>query len=203
VRSGARRPAGVPVAVGVLAVVAAGLLAGCASTPPLSEPVLRPGGEHVMLYESAEIRLAVAYRYAAGNLGEEWLLLEMGAMGADHQTPVLSRNNMYVIAPSGRRIPMATQREYLEGFASETVKLRRADIVRNPLTYFPMRARPCLLRFFTDNRRWYTVYDRVTLTDRQACRGRLFFHVPGGVQKGRWVLVIELEEETVRVPFLI
>jgi hypothetical protein len=187
----------------VLAVVVAALLAGCASTPPLTEPVLRPGGEHVMLYESAEIRLAVAFMFAAGNPGEEWLLLEVGAMGADHRTPVLSRDNIYVIAPSGRRLPMATQREYLRGFATETIKLRRADIVRNPLTYFPMRARPCLLRFFTDNRMRYTVYDRVTLTDRQACRGRLFFQVPGGVQKGRWVLVIELEEATVRVPFLI
>jgi len=187
----------------VLLTAGLGILIGCASAPPLAEPVLRPGGEHVMLYESAEIRLAVGYLFAASNLGERWLLLELGAMAADHQTPVLRRDNLYVITPSGRRIPMASQREYLLGFASETVKLRRADIVRNPLTYFPLRARPCLLRFFTDNRMRGTVYDRITLTDRQACRGRLFFQVPGGVTKGRWVLAVELEEETARVPFLL
>lgn len=204
-RKGEREPvsAGLVRTLGFWLVVALVASLGCSSKPPLASPVLEPGGETVMLYRSNEIRLALGYGYAAANVGDSWLLLELGAMAADYRAPVVRRDNVYIITPSGRRIPMASQREYLQGFASESMKLRRADILRNPLTYFPMRARPCALRFFTDTRRRGTVYDQVTLNDRQACRGRLFFEVPGGVQSGRWILAIELEEETVRVPFRI
>jgi len=33
------------------------------------------------------------------------------------------------------------------------------------------------------------------------CWGPLVFQVPGGVQPGRWRLVIELEESTADIPF--
>jgi hypothetical protein len=35
----------------------------------------------------------------------------------------------------------------------------------------------------------------------RVCYGPLVFHVPGGVQPGRWVLEIDLEESDVRIPF--
>jgi hypothetical protein len=46
-------------------------------------------------------------------------------------------------------------------------------------------------------------FDRLSLNDRRACQGRFFFKIPGGVQPGKWVLGMDLEETKVRIPFTI
>ena len=35
------------------------------------------------------------------------------------------------------------------------------------------------------------------------CYGPLVFQVLGGVQPGRWVVMVDLEEENIRIPFLL
>jgi len=44
-------------------------------------------------------------------------------------------------------------------------------------------------------------YDEVPVSTFQLCSGPLVFKVSGGVQPGRWRLVIELEESRVDIPF--
>ena len=44
-------------------------------------------------------------------------------------------------------------------------------------------------------------FDQVTVNDRRACQGKLFFYIPGGVQPGRYVLGIDLQEDEIRIPF--
>jgi len=43
--------------------------------------------------------------------------------------------------------------------------------------------------------------DEVPVNTFQLCSGPLVFRVPGGVQPGRWHLVIELKKNRVDVPF--
>ncbi len=45
--------------------------------------------------------------------------------------------------------------------------------------------------------------DVLTFSSVEVCDGILFFHVPGGVQPGRWVLEIKLEESIVEIPFVL
>jgi hypothetical protein len=45
------------------------------------------------------------------------------------------------------------------------------------------------------------VFDQVSVNYQRVCQGRLFFKVPGGVQPGRYVLGVDLEETAVRIPF--
>jgi hypothetical protein len=45
------------------------------------------------------------------------------------------------------------------------------------------------------------VFNEVTLNDRRACYGRLFFNVSGGIQPGRWVFGVDLPESEIRIPF--
>lgn len=45
--------------------------------------------------------------------------------------------------------------------------------------------------------------DVLTILPIEVCDGILFFHVPGGVHPGRWVLEIKLEESVVEIPFFL
>ncbi len=43
--------------------------------------------------------------------------------------------------------------------------------------------------------------DEIAINPFEECWGPLVFNVTGGVQPGRWRLVIELEESTADIPF--
>ncbi len=58
--------------------------------------------------------------------------------------------------------------------------------------------------------RWFLVepgmkfaHDEVYLSIFGLCLGPVVFRVPGGIQPGRWRLVIELEESTANIPFVL
>ena len=46
-------------------------------------------------------------------------------------------------------------------------------------------------------------YDQVELSNTRACLGRLFFHIPEGIQYGQHWLNVKFEKSLVRVPFRI
>jgi hypothetical protein len=43
----------------------------------------------------------------------------------------------------------------------------------------------------------------LTISSVEVCDGILFFLVPGGVQSGRWMLEIKLEDTVVQIPFVL
>jgi hypothetical protein len=46
-------------------------------------------------------------------------------------------------------------------------------------------------------------YDQVELSNTRGCVGRLYFHVPGGIQYGQHWLDVKFKNSLVRVPFRI
>jgi hypothetical protein len=68
------------------------------------------------------------------------------------------------------------------------------------MDYWPPRKQQCAIRFFVAPGEG-VAFDEVTVNDFRACQGRFFFRVPGGVQAGRYVLAIDLEESEIRIPF--
>ena len=80
-------------------------------------------------------------------------------------------------------------------------RLQRASVAADPFAYLPASRRPCRFDFFSTPPGARVTTDQVSLDDRRACQERLLFRVPGGIQPGRWVLGIDLEEGSVRVPF--
>jgi hypothetical protein len=141
----------------------------------------------------------VGYRYAALNPGEEWLLLDLAVSSPIGQSAEIERSMIFIRTPSGTRIPLATQSEFLEDFGVLRSVIRRANIMRDGILYFRGGRVNCLLRFFVEPNRGLT-YDRITVDSRRVCQGRVFFKVPGGVQPGRWTLGIDLQESSVRIP---
>ncbi len=183
-----------------LAVVAAIALNGCSSAQPTDDPGVDRMGQYVLMNKGPEAEVAIGYRHAEKSLGSEWLLLEAAMTSPPGQTARIQRENVSVKTPSGSIIPLASQREFTLDYGTLQPFIRRADVVRDPMDYWPPRKDTCAIRFFTEPGAGVS-FDEVTVNDFRACQGRLFFKIPGGVQAGRYVLTIDLEESEIRIPF--
>jgi hypothetical protein len=175
-------------------------MTACSSTRATDTPGVDQVGEYVKRYEGPELEMVLGYRYAASELGDEWLILESNLTAAHGSVTKIDRSKVFVRTPAGDRIPMASQEELGEAFGSLRPNLRRASVNRDPLDYFPPNREECEASFFTAPGEGIA-YNELTLNDRRVCQGRLFFKVPGGIQAGRWTFGIDLEESEVRIPF--
>ena len=182
---------------GTLAVLTA---IGCSSAQPTEDPGVDRLGRYTLISKGPEAEVALGYRHAQNNLGSDWLLLEMAATSPSGQTATFERDRISVRTPAGATIPLATQAEFGADYSKLRPFLNKADIARDPMDYWPPRKRNLPLRFFAAPGT-EVVFDEVTVNDFRAVQGRLMFKIPGGVQAGRYVLTIELEESEVRIPF--
>jgi hypothetical protein len=175
---------------------------GCASTAPTGTSEVGEVGEYLMRQRGPDLEAVLGYRYAAQSQGEEWLLLEVALTSPSTRDATIERDDIFVRTPDGKRIPLATQEEFGRAYGGMQAKIRQANIMRDPMDYFSPRRRPCQIQFFAAPGAAVT-FDRVTVNDRRACTGKLFFKVPGGIQSGRWMLGIDLVETSIRIPFKI
>jgi hypothetical protein len=178
------------------------LIAGCAtSSGPATEPGTREVSRYAVIHEGPELAVALGFYYATTSIGDEWLILavELTASAGAGRT-VVNHSDISVITPDGRRIALVSQEEFHENYGAIRVALDRA-----------LRSLPILARYDRSQMpcdRWFLVgpfggfaYDEVAVNTFQLCSGPLVFKVVGGIQPGRWRLVIELEESRVDIPF--
>jgi len=114
----------------------------------------------------------------------------------------LTRDAISLETPDGRTIPMLTNAEYM----AENLRAleQRASVVRDSIGYFPPGAsRACRIGFFADPQNRTFSYDEVELSWQRACMGRIYFHVPGGIQYGQHWLNVRFPDSIVRAPFRI
>lgn len=190
-------PKGARLAAAVAGVLA---LAACSTAVPTETPGVERVGATVLRYKGPEIEAVIGYRFAGENLGADWLILDLATTAVS--APVeIRRDRIFLRTPAGETIPLATQEEFAQAYAGLRSTLMRAAIASDPLDYFRGR-RPCGLQLFTTPGEGLT-FPSVTVSDRMACSGRLFFFVPGGVQAGHYVFAIDLPESKVRIPFLL
>lgn len=186
-----------------LLVFYAGFGWACSSAVPTGDPGVRAVGEYRFLYESSELEIALGAGYAAGHVGEEYLLLGASFAGANSERmTTVDRAGISVQTPDRRTIPLMSQTGFLDAFGKLEVAARMAEVFSpTALDSRPTR-RPCGDWFFrapTDG----LTRDVLTFSSVEVCEGILFFHVPGGVQPGRWVLEIKLDESIVEIPFVL
>jgi hypothetical protein len=195
--------------VGLISAWALVAVAGSQQTPPKVE-LPKPGVPEIMTMEGAFVRAAynnegyviLGYQVANLSIGEEWMLLEIGAtMREGTSNYDLKRDAISLDTPSGT-IPLATNTEYR---AQNLAALEnRSKVQRDSINYFPpMATRPCRIGFFADLSTRAMPYDEVELSYQRACLGRLYFKIPGGIQYGQHWLNVKFEKSTIRVPFRI
>jgi hypothetical protein len=179
------------------------LIAGCATSsgPGTIEPGTREVSRYAVIHEGPELAVALGFFEATRSIGDEWLILavELTASAGSGRS-IVNHSDISIIAPDGRRIALIGQDEFRENFGQIRVALERA-----------LRSLPILGRYDRSQMpcdRWFLVgpfggfaYDEVPVNTFQLCSGPLVFHVIGGIQPGRWRLIIELEESWVDAAF--
>jgi hypothetical protein len=189
--------------VGALAVVAA------QEKPTVQAP--RPGVPEIVQMEGPFVRIAynnegfvtLGYRIVNESVGEEWVMLDIGATVRQGQPNYkLTREALSLDTPDGRTIPLASNTDFLK------VDLRamqnRANVMRDSINYFPPGAtQACRIGFFADLESRARAFDEVELHWQRACLGRIYFQVPGGIKLGQHWLNVKFANSLVRVPFRI
>ena len=181
------------------------LITGCATSPEpsASDPGTREIHRNAVLHEGPELVAAITYLQGKNSVAEERLILGVELTSPRGSGPnVVSRNDISLRTPDGRRLALISQDEYRRSFARMRIPVERTlDFLPLLYRYLPTRL-PC--------DRWYLVsppeniaFDEIPINSSQTCSGPLVFSVPGGVQPGRWHLVVELEESRADIPFII
>ena len=179
------------------AVVAAG---ACSSAVPTETPGVEQLGQYLMRQNGSEADVVVGYKHAAQSLGDEWLLIELAITSPSGESAKFERENIWVRTPAGVQVPAASQKAFGEAYGSMRNKIAQANVARDPMDYFPPNRQPCTLDLFVAPGEG-VAFDQVTVNDRRTCQGKLYFYLPGGVQAGRYVLGIDLQEDEIRIPF--
>ncbi len=157
-------------------------------------------GEYVKEQKTPDVDVVLGYRYATMSVGDPWLLLELALTSPPGHTADMKRENIFVITPDGTKVPAAGEKEFLDAYPKLRDQIARANIARDPMGYFPPDRQPCALQLFRGTGEGIA-FDSVSVDSYRACEGKLFFHVPGGTQPGRYVLGIDFKEAKIRIPF--
>jgi hypothetical protein len=178
-----------------------------AQVPPMPQAGV-PGvftleGKFVRAAYNNEGYIILGYQPANRSVGEEWMLLEIGATLRDKMPDFkLTREALSIETPDGKTIPLASVAEHRAGNTSALDA--RARVQRDSINYFPPGAsRACRIGFFADLDSRAMPFDEVELSPDRACLGRVYFHVPGGIKYGQHWLNVKFENSLVRAPFRI
>lgn len=174
-------------------------------------PIPQPGVPQVMTLEGTYVRAAynnegyviLGYRTANASIGQDWLLLEIGAtLRSGRNSHELRRDAVSLEVPGGQTIALASVEDYRG--ANLQAMLKRNSVMRDSINYFPPSAsKPCRIGFFSELTSRAMPWDQVELTPTRACLGQLFFKVPGGITYGQHWLNVKLADSVLRVPFRI
>ncbi len=182
-----------------LVVVGAIGLVGCSSAKPTGDPGVDRVGKYLLMSKTPELEVVIGYRHAQYKIGAPWLLLEVAMTSPTGEVATVERSEVSVETPDGKTIPLATQKEFTKAYSSLQAFIRSADVVRDPMDYWPPRKVTCPIQFFVEPGSTVS-FDQVTVSDRSACQGRFLFEIPGGVQPGRYVFKIDSEKNKITIP---
>ena len=179
------------------------LVAGCATSsgPGTTEPGTREVSRYAVIHEGPELAVALGFYQATRSIGDEWLIIavELTASAGGGRV-IVNHSDISVISPDGRRLVLVSQEEFRENYGAVRVAVERALRSLPILGRYDRSQMPCDRWFFVGPFGGFA-YDEVPVNTFQLCSGPLVFKVPGGIQPGRWRLIIEQEESRVDVPF--
>jgi hypothetical protein len=179
------------------------VISGCATAPEPGAGGLgtEAFGRYSVVHRGPELEAAVGFSQAGRSLGEEWLVIAVEFATAPRgKSFLVNRSDISMITPDGRRLALVSQNEFRENYGQFRVRLERGMAMLPILGRYETSQMPC--------DRWFLVgpfgsfaVDEIRVNTFQVCSGPLVFNVPGGVQPGRWRLIVDLEESRADIPF--
>lgn len=176
--------------------ICAGLACSSSSSP--DHKGAQQKGPHFVSYDGFSLDAGLSTRFAARNLGEDWLVLQMSLISRSGSFE-LHRRDISVRDPSGNRLPLISREEFRLSYPQFRSAFLESEIAGSDPWEETTQLPQCGW-FFVQPSRGLS-QDSIYLTPQRRCVGPFVFQVPGGVQPGRWVLMIDLEEDDVRIPF--
>jgi hypothetical protein len=164
-------------------------------------------GQYVRVAETEEGWVVLGYRTANESVEKEWMLLDVGMTvlkGSQSQT--ITRDQVKLVTPDDKVLSLPSIEEFGKARGELAAMTERADMMRDSINYFPPGADlPCRIGFFDDPTKpaQALAFDKVELSSQRACVGRLYFHVPGGIQYGNYNLDVKFANSVVKVPMKI
>jgi hypothetical protein len=167
-----------------------------ATAPGTAE--IRQVGATAVVYRGPVVEIVLSYRFSKLNPQGNWLLLDT-VMTATSAPVEVERSGIAVRTPSGEIVPLASQEEFAKAYRELGASIMRANATIEPMGYLPPQ-RPRPIRFFSEAGR-RLVFPAQPLDEWHNEFGRLYFHLPGGVQHGAYELLIALKNGEVAIPF--
>lgn len=192
---------------GIVALALAAIsLSGCGTvTPampnPVTEPMVEQPGRHLVRYRDMVVEIVVESTFASANLGEDWLVLNLAVSGMTGGSTAIARDRVWVRSPNGERVPLPSYREFNAAFDELASVERRATLASQPLDFTRGGRRDCAINFMPRPGSGVAANTVLRVTKNELCVGLLYFPISGGVQPGRWKLVVDFEETRAEVPF--
>lgn len=186
-------------ALGVaLALVAA--LGSATQTQPKEFARVRSLGRALVEYNDGLTRVVAAYYHSQSSHDSAWLLIEFGV--ASPRSLTVRRDQVELVTPSGRVVPLASQRRWGGDSTRARLLLQQAQTTRHQVrTYFREVNGSEALRFFTRPEDGGTVIDAVQTVPEQVLLGDLMFESPTGAwERGRYALNLRYELGTASLP---
>ena len=192
------------VPIAALVVVTAGTAIATDEEPAAAQKVMAKGS-FVRIGYNDEGWVTLGYRTANHSVGEEWMVLDVGlTLQAGVPSQKLKRTDIALLTPSGKVVTLASQEDFREAGYLRGLN-RRASVARDPIDYFPASVRSaCLVNFFanpTGDLGVRLAGDELELGPSRGCTGRLYFHLPDGIEVGPHNLGVKFTHTLIRVPF--
>jgi hypothetical protein len=175
----------------------------CSSSAPRSqEPELVERNRYFIEYNGVEVDAELSFRWAAQHLGDSWLVLKLSLKTARSDWVEVDRNAVKVRTPDGYTLSLIDQSEFRRAYGKLRVALDRTQAWQPPTPRFA-GSRHAYGFWLLAPPGEFSDRSRLRLHPSEWATGPLVFQVPVGVQPGRWVLMIDLEESDVRIPFVL
>ena len=179
-------------------IVSFGLLAVAAAQEDEFYPHTRERGRAAIEYEDEEIHVVAAYYHAQRNHDSAWLLIE-AAVSAERVMDI-HRDDIHLVMPDGRELPLATQRRFAKDIRRTRLLLQNAAVTRHGIgAYFNVH-HGSPMRFFAFPFQGI-VHDFFVVDNWRLAWGDLFFMSPTGLwDSGTYSLVIQHDDVRAALP---
>ena len=180
--------------------VASSLALVCASVLVSAQARVKEYGRAIVQYSGPEVKAVASYGYSQEHHDSAWLLIEFAVVAKERIA--VHRNEFTLLTPDERRVPLATQQQFLDDHQVLTPLLQNALIWRRPLdSYFTTRPQ-LTIRFFS--KPGGLVQDTAVTNQDEVAAGDLFFKSPDGAWKaGTYRLVLNHQQAKAELPIVL
>ena len=169
----------------------------CAAAESYAQARLRQHGRATIEFSDRAIKAVAQYDYSQKNHDGPWLLIDIAVQARERIA--INRDQLYLWTPDNRRVPLATQEQFLEAGNDMRQLLQNASVLRRPFgNYFTTPVQETVQFFAFPGT---IVHDSVVTNRDQVAAGPLFFkYREGNWPAGKYTLIVNHEKARAELP---